>query len=236
MLGAMRAPGPTSAATSLFEHERAHGLVVGVRAGELDEDGALMEEERLLARDFTESRRRLFVAGRRAMRRALELRGLSTGPVLASLRGAPVVHTEVGVSISISHKEHVAVALVGEPGTAHRVGVDVEIDRPLRFDIARRVLTDLELERLSALPEDRRSGFVLRRFSTKEAIYKAIDPFVQRYVAFREVSVIECERGFRVDLHLEPPFGLSVEVQQTELAIEGVGNVIVSTARAASRQ
>ncbi len=218
--------------TPLFERELAHGLVVGVWSDDFADDSVLMAEELAAARDLTESRRRTFVAGRAAMRLALARSALSVGPVMSSPRGAPILLSEAGVSISISHKEKVAVALVGARDARRRVGVDIELERPLRFDIARRVLTDRELERMGSLPEAERSRFVLCRFSAKEAIYKAIDPFVSRYVAFREVSLRETDDGWRVDLHLEPHFGLAVEVAQTVFEVERLGHVIVSTARA----
>ncbi|MBL0221008.1 MAG: 4-phosphopantetheinyl transferase family protein, partial [Myxococcales bacterium] len=50
---------------------------------------------------------------------------------------------------------------------------------------ARWILTAREQETL----EDRGRGATLR-FSIKEAIYKAIDPFVRRYVAFTEVELV----------------------------------------------
>ncbi len=218
--------------TPLFERELSHGLVVGVWSEDFADDAVLMAEELAAARDLTESRRRTFVAGRAAMRLALGRSALSVGPVMSSPRGAPTLPSETGVSISISHKEKVAVALVGARDTRRRVGVDIEIERPLRFDIARRVLTHGEMERMATLPEAQRGRFVLRRFSAKEAIYKAIDPFVSRYVAFREVSLVETGDGWRVELHLDPHFGLAVEVAQTIFAVERLGDVIVSTARA----
>ena len=65
------------------------------------------------------------------------------------------------------------------------MGVDLERAAPSRQDIARWILTAREQETL----EDRGRGATLR-FSIKEAIYKAIDPFVRRYVAFTEVELV----------------------------------------------
>ena len=57
------------------------------------------------------------------------------------------------------------------------------------LDIASRVLRDAERDELAGLDETDRAREVLLRFSAKEAIYKALDPFVRRYVDFKEMSV-----------------------------------------------
>jgi 4'-phosphopantetheinyl transferase EntD len=62
-------------------------------------------------------------------------------------------------------------------------------------DIASHVLAEDEFPELSALTGEERAREVLLRFSAKEAIYKALDPYVRRYVAFHEVSVTPHEDG-----------------------------------------
>ena len=79
-------------------------------------------------------------------------------------------------------------ALVAPRGRA-RMGVDVEIDVARSHDIARRVLTPGEIAELAHLDASDRAREVLLRFSAKEAVYKALDPFVRRYVGFSEVAV-----------------------------------------------
>ena len=111
--------------TPLFERELAHGLVVGVWSDDFADDSVLMAEEVAAARDLTDSRRRTFVAGRAAMRLALGRSALSVGPVISSPRGAPILPSETGVSISISHKEHVAVALVRDGASAERFAAEI---------------------------------------------------------------------------------------------------------------
>lgn len=66
----------------------------------------------------------------------------------------------------------------------HLVGIDVERAQRPRQPIETRILTPGELARLG---DDRRHVALL--FAIKEAIYKAIDPVVRRYVAFTEVEV-----------------------------------------------
>ena len=90
------------------------------------------------------------------------------------------------------------------------VGVDVEVDEHRPHDIASRVLTDDEVTEVGSLEGARRQHEVLVRFSAKEAIYKALDPFVRRYVSFKEVSATPGADGtLEVRTHLandEGPF------------------------------
>lgn len=217
---------------TLFEREEAHGLVLAVGGGVGLGLEQLVDAEKDLARSWAEARLRSFVAGRTALRRALERRGLSSSPLLRDDRGAPLLPTGVDARASVSHKDDVAVALVSSPVGDERVGVDVEIVRELRFDIARRVLTDDEIEEAAGLSSPDRDHFILVRFSVKEAIYKAIDPFVRRYVGFREVSLVDGPEGLAVSLRLEPKAELSVEVATWRTTLDDGRELIVSTARA----
>ncbi|CAN5690922.1 hypothetical protein BH11MYX3_BH11MYX3_45830 [soil metagenome] len=166
--------------------ETAHGVCVIVELTDDRVDAALATlpaAEQALAQKLSPSRRRELVAGRAALHTTLaELApALAGAPILTDDRGAPVL--PAGWHGSISHKGHRAAALLAPAGEA-RVGIDLERAAPPRQDIARWILTPREQEAL----DDRGRGATLR-FSIKEAIYKAIDPFVRRYVAFTEVEL-----------------------------------------------
>ncbi|HEY4243059.1 MAG TPA: 4'-phosphopantetheinyl transferase superfamily protein [Kofleriaceae bacterium] len=145
-------------------------------------EGATLEDvhpdEQALARTLTEKRRRELVGGRAALRAAI---GDYAEPIGSDDRGAPSL--SLGWSGSISHKGDVAAAIAAPLAHGH-VGVDLERAAPSRVDISRRILTPREL---ALLPADPRA--VTLRFSIKEAIYKAIDPVVRRYVGFQEVEL-----------------------------------------------
>jgi phosphopantetheine--protein transferase-like protein len=94
---------------------------------------------------------------------------------------------------SISHKRNMAVGMVARDGLG-TLGVDLEDYAPARLRIIEHVLTEAECAELAPLPEDRRWIALLMRFSIKESIYKALDPYVGRYVGFHEAEV-------RPDLH-----------------------------------
>lgn len=127
-----------------------------------------------------------FVGGRLALRSACEQVGVRPGPILSDDRGAPSLPS--GLVGSVSHKRTIAVGMVAHPrdGT---LGVDVEEYEPARLGIGRRVLTPTEQEDIAALPDPRRWMATLMRFSIKESIYKALDPYVRRYVGFHEAEV-----------------------------------------------
>ena len=213
-----------------FDLELVHGRCVGVAipvGPELEAlaEGALEAEERSCADGWAPPRRRTWIAGRAALRGALARVGLHAPAVLADDRGAPSL--PAGIAGSVSHKERLAVALVAREDTA-RIGVDLELDVAPRVDIARKVLRPEELAELSALPQAARTAQLLLRFSAKEAIYKALDPFVRRYVAFHEVSVRpHDDGGATVGVHLaggEGPFRIDVRWLRRD-------DVLLTTAR-----
>jgi len=178
--------------SNAFELRLDHGLCVGVHLPEgpdaIDALAAatLCAEERAFALAMSVARRRSWIGGRVALHQALERAGVAAGAIFADDRGAPAL--PAGIVGSISHKEDLAVALVAIDASA-RVGVDIEADGARPRDIASIVLAEDEQTELASLTSSERAGEVLLRFSAKEAIYKALDPFVRRYVAFREVSV-----------------------------------------------
>jgi 4'-phosphopantetheinyl transferase EntD len=182
----------------LFDETLDHGRCVAVTLPEADAAVTTMAAERLLPEEreaaaaFGAVRRRGWVGGRVAMREALARIGKTAPPILADERGAP--RLPPGLAGSISHKEHVAVALVAIEEAA-KVGVDVEVDAPRGRDIAARVLRPEELAALEGMGEEERARSVLLRFSAKEAVYKALDPYVKRYVGFLEIAVVLKDDG-----------------------------------------
>jgi phosphopantetheine--protein transferase-like protein len=191
---------------------------------------ALHAEERARARHLAPLRRRDWVAGRLALRAALDAAGLACdAPVLADDRGAPVL--PAGVRGSISHKRGVAVAIAAAGIDDERIGVDVEQLAAPRVDIGARILTEAERAALAAEPDDARGLAVTLRFAIKEAIYKAVDPFVRRYVGFREVAVWPDDGGgARVEVEPDAALPLAIEAAWTR-----VGALVVCTARARRR-
>lgn len=176
---------------TLRRHDRlglAHGACVLVELG--DHEAALARlpaAEQQRAGELGPLRRVTYVAGRTALHLALASAAMGEEgvPLLSDDRGAPILPPGWVGSISHkgSHKGALAAALVAPAGHGH-IGVDLEVAAPPGQDIARRILTPREQ---AALPD--RGRAVTLRFSIKEAIYKAIDPYVRRYVGFTEVEL-----------------------------------------------
>lgn len=197
--------------------------------------GSLHPEELALAANMGPRRITTFAGGRLALRRALDGLGLPTGAIGATPRGAPdLPHPAIG---SLSHKDDVAVALVAVRTGSENVGVDLELHAPLNVDISRRVCRPEELATLAELDQRARDARVRVTFAVKEAIYKAIDPVVRRYVAFDEVALVFREGGgVEAVMHLDQPDG-DFEVELAWEDIEGPHGeaMILAFARATPR-
>ena len=193
----------------------AHGACVVVELADPEAGLAALDPlEQRRARELPDVRRREFIAGRSALHLALS----SPAPILSDDRGAPLL--PAGWVGSVSHKGAHAAALIAPAGNG-RVGLDLELAAAPRRDISRRILTPREQAQLPDL-----GRAVTLRFSIKEAIYKAIDPYVRRYVGFTEVELDFTGDAVQVTTAL--PF--SIEVTWREH-----GDHWLATARATPR-
>jgi enterobactin synthetase component D len=222
-----------------FARDGAFGRLAGVALPDEADDAAvaalvaaLPAEERAHALGLLPARRVTWTGGRLALRAALDGLGVAAGPlgpILATPRGAPALPD--GVVGSISHKRALAIALAAraEPRARATLGVDLELEGGLRVDISRRVLAAAEQARLDALasPEARGRELMIA-FAAKEAIYKALDPWLGRHIPFREVEIERADdatlRGAFSPRAGEPSFTI-------ELAEERVEGFLVVAAR-----
>jgi enterobactin synthetase component D len=197
-----------------------HGVLAGISLPGVSDPvpddvlARLHPTEREFASGLKGFRQASYVGGRLAARLAQQGLGRNPLPVLSDPRGAPVPPS--GISLSISHKNHLAVALAARADLGS-LGVDLETLSPSRVGVAPRVLRPEELEAVMALPEERQWTATVVRFSIKEAIYKALAPRLQRYIDFKEASVDPGVDGVaQVTLHLEPgPTPASLEARYT---------------------
>ena len=104
--------------------------------------------------------------------------------------------TQLDIELSFVEQDDV-IALMEDVLAATWALIDVEIPRALRTDISTRVLTPAERAAVAALDPAARDAEVLYRFAAKEAIYKALDPWVQRLVSFQEVEIVTAPDGGR---------------------------------------
>jgi 4'-phosphopantetheinyl transferase EntD len=199
----------------------------------------LAEGERAHARTLAPARAVSWVGGRLALRAALGalIDGGVVAPESAGVairpddRGAPQL--PAGVVGSISHKDGLAVALAARDD-GWRVGIDLEDRRPARHDISSHVLNDGERAALATLDEPARAIEVLIRFACKEAVYKALDPSLRRYIGFTEVTTGRDAAGLRasfVPRAGEPRFTLEID-PAVDADVAAIGARILVAARA----
>ncbi|MBL8917269.1 MAG: 4'-phosphopantetheinyl transferase superfamily protein [Myxococcaceae bacterium] len=149
-------------------------------------------------------RRQIELAGGRlAWRAAAKERGLDGSfPLLADSARAPL--PPPGFSVSLTHKEDLALALVA-PDADGLVGIDLEGGARDRSSIRTRVCRPEELREVDALAEAERWPNVMVRFAVKEAVYKAIAPRLGRFFGFQAARVDVLSReAARVTMFLEP--------------------------------
>jgi enterobactin synthetase component D len=184
-----------------FRIDLPHGRCVGVRIPEVVGEANLAlipSEERSYLETLSVARKPTWFAGRVALRAALADLGIEVGPILSTKRGAPELPDDI--CGSISHKRAFAVGLAARNTGGFSIGVDLEPvpvipPKPTepgwdnRPDISSRVMTADELGRLATVPERQRRREVVLCFSIKEALYKAINPVIGRYVSFQEATV-----------------------------------------------
>ena len=199
-----------------------HGIIAAVA---LPGDGEPVPEvvldllhasERNIAVTMRGFRQCSFVGGRLAARAALQGLGRRPAPILQDAHGAPIPPDDL--SVSISHKNKLAVAIVARASLG-TLGIDLEMLDPARPGISARVLRPEEQSAVDGLAEGRQWTGTLLRFAIKEAIYKALAPRLQRYIGFEEASVMPGVNGDAVvTLHLQSgPEPESIEARYTWL-------------------
>lgn len=213
----------------------AHGRCVAVTLPASDQPvgddvlAPLHEAERQYARALAPARQVTWVGGRLALRAALADLGITAGPILPDARGAP--RLPAGAVGSISHKAGLAVALAA-PDDGAGVGVDLEdLAAVPRQDISRRVLTEPERLELASLDEASRQRETLIRFAAKEAIYKAADRFLRRYVSFHEAALSRSAAGLLIGRLTPRPGEPPLSVELAEPGLSGPSELFLVTAR-----
>lgn len=203
----MKAPRPRRAFDLAYHHATSHGIAAAVHLPDSPDPvpdrilELLHPGESEHAATLKGFRQVSFVGGRLALRLAAQQLGLQPPAVLPDDRGCPTLPDEL--LGSISHKRTLAVAKVAR-NHGWTLGIDLEDYGPPRPGIMGRVLTPQERAIVESLPEDRQWPATLLRFSLKEAVYKALDPWVQRYVGFQEAEVVpNTDGGAEITLTLE---------------------------------
>ena len=165
--------------STAFTRGLPHGILAAIHLPSTTDDlpsnilHRLHTDERTFAETLSSRRRIEWVGGRLAARVAASALGTDLSALLTDEHGAP--KAPKGLSVSISHKSDLALALVARKKNGS-IGVDFEhLDRD-RAHIAPKILRPMELQAVDALHEERRWNGVLLRFAMKEAITRPLHP------------------------------------------------------------
>jgi len=149
-----------------------------------DVDGGLEIESALPGTErFSVARMRKFRLGRTCAARAMNALGKNVGVLPIGSDRAPV--WPGGVVGSITHSADISVAVVAASDQVAAIGIDLETSKVLKPSLAERISTPGELDGIDVEGAD--EGLLL--FSMKEAIFKCVSRFVERFVDFTDVSV-----------------------------------------------
>jgi len=102
----------------------------------------------------------------------------ATGPAALAraleAAGRPAVPAWPCAYASLTHSQDVAIAVaLPADARADGLGIDLELDRPVKPGLARLLCDAHELAWLATVPEERRAAELLRLWTIKEALYKA---------------------------------------------------------------
>jgi 4'-phosphopantetheinyl transferase EntD len=137
-------------------------------------------------------RRREFGAGRAYARAALAALACPPQPIPVGTDRRPIWPS--GFIGSISHCEHLCVAIAGRSEAYAGLGIDIEDDRPVEEGMRAIICRPDEMQRAAAarLSSDGAKLF----FVVKEAVFKAYYPATGAFLDFHEVSVELDERSY----------------------------------------
>ncbi|MEU1039104.1 4'-phosphopantetheinyl transferase superfamily protein [Streptomyces sp. NPDC005551] len=181
--------------------------------------------EAAIAARMIPSRRREFMAGRLAARRALRSVGLDCGDIPRAGR-LPVFPP--GLAASITHSEGVAVSVALGPGRSGAPGCDLEL-RELPSAASRFVLREDEEDWLHAVNPALLPARLLTLFSAKEAAWKALRGLPPHGAAdtgadllpgtLRDLRAVPTRAGFRIEARGGSGTGVDVRVRKVATGV-----------------
>ncbi|KZY31334.1 hypothetical protein A3731_23745, partial [Roseovarius sp. HI0049] len=158
-----------------------------VRTDPTDEHDAPFPEEATTIAKANDKRRREFSAGRAAARQAMQNMGLPAMAIPADETRAPVWPDTV--TGSISHNDHLCIAVVAETCNVPGLGVDIEEATPLDPDLYPEICTLPERAWLSLQAEETRGLLAKLVFSAKECAYKCQFPISRTFLEFHDLEI-----------------------------------------------
>ena len=191
-----------------------------VSSGKMPEEDVYTEELACLPPCCVAPRRRDFAFGRLAARSAARSIGYGLPPLLPDARGAPVWPDDL--TGSISHSAGIALAVVAPKGLTAGIGVDIETIGSDGVNEIPHLIADAEELRSIGTTDLQ----LLRIFSAKEAVFKALYPLVGRFFDFDCVRLIPTDKGFTATLREE--LGTCPEGSQCEVFSDPTSGMVLS--------
>jgi phosphopantetheine--protein transferase-like protein len=165
-----------------------------------DKHYALHGEETLAVKKVVTGRRKEFGAGRMCARSALESLGIR-GCVLARNYDGSTAWPP-GIVGAISHSDSWCGAAVARQSDYLGVGFDIETATRVTRSIAKRVLTNREMDWVGRQAEDESKKWFTLIFSAKESIYKCLPSLVRKGIRFRDAEIIFYADDFSFEARL----------------------------------
>ena len=165
-----------------------------------DKHYALHREEATAVRKAVPSRRNEFGAGRMCARSALESLGIRECLLARNADGSTA--WPQGIVGAISHSDLWCGAAVARKSDCLGVGFDIETADRVTRSIARRVLTDSEMDWVGRYAEDESREWFTLIFSAKESIYKCLPSLGRKGIRFRDAEIIPHPDNFSFDVRL----------------------------------
>ncbi len=159
----------------------------------IDAVDSLYPAEFSIVKKAVMSRKQEFSTGRFLARKATRLFGIPDQALLRGERGE-VLWPESLVG-SISHTKEWCAVVVADARDVKGIGIDIEADRFRSADAMSLILHDSELPAFERINGHQRIRELLRIFSAKEAIYKAVSGRIGRYVDFKEVCIRSTDKA-----------------------------------------
>lgn len=132
-------------------------------------------------------RKREFSAGRTAARAALLKLGIESQAIPVGPNRNPVWPADIVGSIT--HTAGFAVAAVARRNLIAGLGIDLEIADAANSGLWQEILTEIEINRVSALPGDRQKCAATTIFCAKESFYKLQHPLTGCWLDFHDAEV-----------------------------------------------
>lgn len=138
-------------------------------------------------------RRRLeFAVGRHLARRAIA--ALGGGPAAIPVGSSRQPIWPDGFVGSISHTRAMVAAAAAPVSAVRSIGIDIEREGSVSDEVATRILTEPELERHRAEPQQDLATTI---FSAKESVYKTTHPVTDTWLGFEDATIIVDETDER---------------------------------------